>query len=388
MEARTAPRRRALRTSMVACVPLIASALLAGCAQAQGGGGGSTPADSACGARAAAVLDEAKAPVAFTFDGPAFDASTARGKTVHWIATTGDIPFTKAVFGGFQAAAERAGLTVNFFDGRGQTTEQLRGVQQAIAARADLIVLQSIPVGLMGAAVKDAQAAGIPIVEAFNADSSAPTSEGATASVSFSYERVGRLLAATVAAESGCSAKAVAIDSTDVPVSVPEMNGIKAGFRELCPDGCALDTRDALIADWSTKIGPLTQNAVADANVDWLLPVYDGMVQFVTPAVRQANAADRVKVASFNASPGIVDGLKTGGSPFAVDIGAPLDWTGWAIADQSLRVLSGTAPVADAKIPLRLFDQDNAKAIDFKAQESEVYGGSYKDEYMRLWGLG
>ncbi|WP_225824042.1 sugar ABC transporter substrate-binding protein [Streptomyces naphthomycinicus] len=386
MESKQGPLRGAVGWPAALCVPLIASAVLAGCAP--GPAAKSTgPADAQCAGKARAQVDAAKTAVKFTFEGPAFDASAAKGKTVSWIATTGDLPFTKAVYAGFEAAAEKAGFKVNFFDGRGQTAEQLRGVQQAVAAKSDLIVLQSIAVGLMGDGVDAAHKAGIPIVEAFTTDAGAPTSRGASASVTFSYSKVGKLLAASAAAGSGCRAKAVVINSSDVPVSVPEMGGIKEGFAEFCPATCKLDIRDAAIADWSTKIGPLTQNAVADQDVNWLIPVYDGMVQFATPAVRQANAGDRVKIASFNASPGIVDDLKSGG-PFAVDIGAPLGWTGWAIADQSLRILAGAKPVSDERIPLRILDQDNAEDIDFTGAESAMYGGSYQDQYAKLWGLG
>lgn len=383
---RTRPRHRSVGSPLVVCFPLVAALLLTGC-RANGAAKSSAPVDGKCAAQAKSRVDAASAPVKFTFDGPAFNASAARGKTVYWIATTAEIPFTKAVYGGFQAAAKEAGVKVNFFDGQGQVSEQLRGMQQAIAAKADLIVLQSIPVGVMSAAVNAAKQAGIPIVEAFDVDSTAPKDDGATASVSFAYGDVGKLLAASVAADSGCSAKSVVVNSSDVPVSPPELNGVKAGFSELCPASCAYDVRDALIADWSTKVGPLTQNAVADPKVDWVIPLYDGMVQFATPAVRQANAAGRAKIASFNASPGIVDDLKTGGSPFAVDIGAPLGWTGWAIADQSLRILSGAKPVDDEKIPLRVFNKANTKDIDFKGEESAVYGGSAQNGYKRLWGL-
>ena len=386
MESKMTSWRQYVRTPLVVGIPLVASVLLAGCG-ATSDAKATGPVDKQCVEKATSMVDAAKAPVKFAFQGPALDVSSARGKTVYWIATTGDIPFTKAVYGGFKAAADAAGLKVNFFDGRGQTSEQLRGVQQAVAAKADLIVLQSIPVGLMGAGVDAAHRAGIPIVEAFNQDSTAPKSDGATASVSFAYQQVGKLLAASVAASSGCNAKSVAINSSDVPVSVPEMDGLEAGFKELCPDTCDLEIRDALIADWSTKVGTLTQNAVADSKINWLIPVYDGMVQFATPGVRQANATGRVKIASFNASPGIVDDLKNSGSPFAVDIGAPLGWTGWAIADQSLRILTGQQPVSDEQIPVRIFDQDNAKDIDFKGSEADMYGGSYEDAYKKLWGL-
>ena len=381
------PRRRTVSSALALYLCLVAPLILSGCGARDNDTVGASGNNQECVADAKAQVDAMRGEVKFNFDGPKFDASSARGKVVYWVALTGDIPFTKAVYGGFKKAADAAGLKVNFFDGRGQTSEQLRGLQQAVAAKADLIVLQSIPVGVVGAAVREAQKAGIPIVEAFNADAGEEPSEGATAAVSFAYSDIGKLLAASVANAAGCDVDAVAINSSDVPVANPEIEGIKAGFKDLCPETCKVDVRDALIADWSTKIGPLARNAVADSKVNWLMPVFDGMVQFATPAVRQANAGDRVKIGSFNASPGIVDELTNDGSPFVIDLGTPLDWTGWSIADQSLRILAGQDPVKDEQIPARVFDQDNAKDIDFKGPESEIYGGDYENEYKKLWGL-
>src|SRR5262249_55617021 len=119
-------------------------------------------------------------------------------------------------------------------------------------------------------------------------------------------------------------------------------------------------------------------------------PLYDGETQFTNPAVMQAGAASRVQVASFNATKGIVDQLAKSGNPLSVDIGSPLGWSGWAIADQSFRLLAGQKPLLDEKIPLRTFDRDNIGQIDLSQPESTWYGTktNYEAEYSKLWGVG
>src|SRR5206468_8999632 len=143
-----------------------------------------------------------------------------------------------------------------------------------------------------------------------------------------------------------------------------EVNGIKQEFQKLCSSTCTSTIQDAKIAEWSTRLPVLARNAVSNPKVNWLLPLYDGMTQFTNPAVKQAGAADRVKVGSFNATKGIVDQLANSSDPLAIDVGSSLEWSGWAIADQSFRLLAGAQPVKDEKIPLRTFDKENIGQID------------------------
>ena len=39
-------------------------------------------------------------------------------------------------------------------------------------------------------------------------------------------------------------------------------------------------------ADWASKVGPTVQSAIlSDRELNYVIPIYDGMVQFVMPAI-------------------------------------------------------------------------------------------------------
>jgi hypothetical protein len=75
-------------------------------------------------------------------------------------------------------------------------------------------------------------------------------------------------------------------------------------------------------------------------------------------------------------------------TPMAADVGGPNQWFGVAMADQALRAAAGDPPVADEKVPLRLFTRDNINTIDVKKDEKTWYGTVDPIcEYHKLWGL-
>ena len=83
-----------------------------------------------------------------------------------------------------------------------------------------------------------------------------------------------------------------------------------------------------------------------------------------------------------------MDRLKQPGDPLAADVGSPLGWSGYAIADNGLRILAGVTPVKDEKIPLRTFDRTNIGTVDLNASDATWYGPTdYKVEYKKLWGI-
>jgi ribose transport system substrate-binding protein len=354
--------------------------------------GGSTNASSgsSCKDQVTKVVDQQKQPVSWGNPGPAFDTSGIKGKTIHWISLNADIPFTQSVFAGFKQAAQKVGVNFKFFDGAGNASQEARGVQQAIAAHADLIMIQSIPIPQISTAIAAANKAKIPVVEAFNTDAGAPPDPGTQAAVTYNYTAAGQMMSDDAIRISDCKVDAVTFTTSDEAVAPFGVKGIQGEMTKYCPDTCSTKVQDARIAEWSTRLPVLARNAVANPKVNWLMPLYDGETQFTNPAVMQAGAASRVNVASFNATKGIVDQLAKSGNPLAVDIGSPLAWSGWAIADQSFRLLANQKPVVDEKIPLRTFDRDNIGEIDLSKPESTWYGTktNYETEYEKLWGVG
>ena len=93
-------------------------------------------------------------------------------------------------------------------------------------------------------------------------------------------------------------------------------------------------------------------------------------------------------MASFNATPVVMQTEVAKPSPLVADVGGPNQWYAVALADQVLRVLAGQKPLTSENVPLRLFTQANIKSINVKKDESTWYGKVNPIVlYHKLWGI-
>lgn len=72
------------------------------------------------------------------------------------------------------------------------------------------------------------------------------------------------------------------------------------------------------------------------------------------------------------------------------DVGSPLLWAGYEIADQTLRLLAGTSPLPTTaeNVPLELFTKDNFTASEISQDEWTWYGPpTFIAGYKQLWGV-
>ena len=140
------------------------------------------------------------------------------------------------------------------------------------------------------------------------------------------------------------------------------------------------------IPDWASKIQPNVQSAViADPGINYVIPIYDSMSQFVVPALTITGASDRVKIATFNGTPFVLDMIQKG--QVEMDVGENLDWIAYGLLDAQMRLLCGLAPVKDPKIPFFIFDAANAATAGTPAESSKGYGDAYLAGYKALWKL-
>src|SRR5439155_7440196 len=257
-----------------------------------------------------ALYEKESGPSQFA-GGPSFDATKARGKKVWWISNLGSNSFTPLIYNPFKEAMNAAGVQVTFFDGQGSAQEEIHGMQNAIAAKADLIVDQDYPVAQTRAGFDAAKKANIPVLEWANNDEGAgPPPNGGVAEVTYAYKNAGVLMAdAIMTISDGKPVNAVFINSPDVEAAGEVGDGLKAEFQKYCPSACKVTTKDVVIADWSTKLAVTASTSVADTSVNWIVPAFDPETAFVDPAIIQAGAASRVKVCAYNATKGNVDRL-------------------------------------------------------------------------------
>ena len=122
-----------------------------------------------------------------------------------------------------------------------------------------------------------------------------------------------------------------------------------------------------------------------DPSINYVIPIYDVLTQWVVPAVTLTGKTDKVKIASFNGTPFAIGLVQEG--KVELDIGENLDWIGHAVVDAEMRMICGLPMVKDPKIPILIFDKSNADTAGKPPQVNTGYGDAYIDGYARLWKL-
>jgi ribose transport system substrate-binding protein len=328
-----------------------------------------------------------KPPSSFTPPGPAFDASKTKGKTVYGILLLA-VPFAQINKAGYEAGLNAAGVKLVALDGKAQVQETSRAIEQAIAQNADLILVETLPGKLFAPDFAKAKAKGIPVIMVENQDPGKRLPDepkSVTTGCDQCHRCVGKIMADFAVADSGDNGKIVIVWSADIPgIGQPQLDGIKSELKRL-GSKLQVEIKNVPIARWNSDLPTLTQTIVRDTNVKYLLPLYDGMVLLMLPSIHAANAQNRVKVVTFNATPSVLESMKKG-DIIAADFGASPEQFGWAWADQTLRVLSGVPPVSDVKLPIRLFTRNNIDSINLKAQQQTWYGNvDFGTAYKKLW---
>ncbi len=165
------------------------------------------------------------------------------------------------------------------------------------------------------------------------------------------------------------------------------MRGLRDEFRRGCP-ACKITAVDVPIPEWAARIRSEVQSAlVRDPKIDYVIPIYDSMSQFVVPAIRAARAGGRVRIAGFNGTPFVLK-LMQDGDIVAMDVGENLSWLGWAAMDQAFRVIAGEPAVKSEHTPLRVFDDGDVGDAGRPPRFDAGYGNAYVDGYRKLWGVG
>lgn len=330
------------------------------------------------------VAEAMKPPAQFAAPGPAFEAGKAAGKTLWYISFSEQSPVMATWSGTMKRLVESYGAKVNVVDGKSNFSEFGRLIEQAVANKADAILLMGIPPEAFAVQVKQAKDAKIPVIVGSNGVAALPKTDGVVAAATIDHVAVGKLLGAWMVADSDGKGEAIVVTHDEVMGTKELVDSVSAEAKRLCP-ACKVGVENLPFARIQTE-GEVTQSlAVRNPRLGYIMPVYDFETLAMIPALDQAGASNRIKLASFNAIPPVMQNLKAG--KVAADVGAPNTWFGFAMADQVMRVLAGAAPAPDIKVPLRLFTRDNIGDIDLNAGEDKWYGSvDFPGEFRKLWG--
>ncbi len=347
---------------------------------------GAALAESPEAARAREQLESYRKLPTFQAPGEAFDAAACmKGKSILSIPASSAVPFIKTIQSSMSKVAQKVGFNLKIWENQGQPTQWVQGFDHAINNKFDLIDLMAgADPRFLVPQVKAAEAAGLKVVAAHLTGYEQPIPAGVSGVVPIDYKRAGALLADWAIAKTDGKANAVVIGINDVLSTESMMSGIKEEFAKCA--NCKMNYINVTLPEMATKTQTNVQAALtADPTVNYVIPIYDVLSQWVVPAITITGKSDKVKVATFNGTPFAIGFVQEG--KVEVDIGENLDWIGHAVIDAEMRMICGLAPVKDPKIPLLIFDKSNADTAGKPPQVNTGYGDSYIDGYAKLWKL-
>ena len=336
---------------------------------------------------AKANLDKHRQVPQFVAPGPAFDAKAkAGGKKIFIIPASSQVPFVSAIANHMKRIGALAGVKTTIWQNQGQPSQWVQGMNAAIAQKANAIVLLAgnDPAGLQPQ-IKAAKAKGIPTIVAHLYDDNQQSAPNVGGLVNIPYNLAGQLIADHAIVDTKGKANALVVTINQVKSTLPMVAGIKAQFAKYCK-GCKLKFTDVTIADIATKIQPNVQSALtADPGINYVICLYDSAeAPFASAAIRAAGRTGKVKISTFNGTPEILKEVRKG-DIVTMDVAENLEWIGYAVVDQSMRIMGGLPPVKNARVPVRVFDKSNI--AEAGSAFTSGWGNSYVGGYQKLWGL-
>jgi ribose transport system substrate-binding protein len=318
--------------------------------------------------------------------GEAFDAAACmKDKAILTIPASSAVPFIKTIQATMSKVAKDVGFNLKVWENQGQPTQWVQGFDYAINNKFNLIdLLAGADPRFVEPQVKAAEAAGLKVVASHLTGYEQPLPGGVSGVVPIDYKRAGALLADWAIWKTDGKVNAIVVGVSDVLSTDSMFSGIKEEFAK-CPN-CKASYINVSIPEMATKTQTNVQSALtADPSVNYVIPIYDVLTQWVVPAVTITGRTDKVKVATFNGTPFAIGMVQEG--KIEVDIGENLDWIGRAVIDAEMRMLCGLPTVKDPKIPLLIFDKSNADTAGKPPQVNTGYGDAYVDGYRKLWML-
>jgi ribose transport system substrate-binding protein len=343
---------------------------------------------------ALADMDAARALIAqysklpeFTAPGPAFDAKGCMAdKSMFVIPLTNANPFNAAISAGMVEAAGHVGFQIRDWETQMDPTQWIQGITTAVAEKYSLIDLQGgLPPEFLVPQITEARAAGVKVTATHNWDATTQTTpEFMDGAANTDYVTVGQIIAAWAIVQTDGKVNALVLGPDEITPTAPLRDAILGYLKDNCPD-CKTTYINVPVNDWATQGQPAVQNALlADPSINYVLPVYDSMSQFIAPAIQIAGSG--AKIVSYNGTPFVLDMMRDGDMVEMI-VGESLGWVGYAGVDANMRLLCGLDPVTKLNTPAFIFTDENVATAGTPATFNDGYGDSHVAGFKALWGV-
>jgi len=280
-------------------------------------------------------------------------------------------------------ASKVLGWKTRVVDTKGAPPAATAGIKQAIADKADVIVLNVIECGVVEAAVKKAKAAGIIMAGTTAADCDAPNvgHEALLDVVAGFHELAEFHVDWALAQLNGEPGKILTLSQTDYDGLVVHDKEFADGIKEACPD-CEVVRVPFVYSDLNQQLkGKVQAGLVKNRDAKMMLFPYDATLALGGAAgIQGSGRVGELKVMGGECSAASVDLIHSG--VVTACVGNPYGWLGWQLTDNVNRLLNDE-PLAEASAGQQLVDKEHNQPP--KGQDYDGPGIDYAAEFKKIW---
>jgi ribose transport system substrate-binding protein len=318
-----------------------------------------------------------------------------RGKKV-WIISPAQVGESASVAtNAAKEAGEVIGWKMTLFDAKGDPANFSAGIRQAIAAKADGIILHSIDCAWVKQALVEAQAAKVTTLAYYSLDCDDPSIKGEplySGMVNFGSQygdyaslirAWGAVKADWVIVKTKGLAKAISFKEDELLV----VKYIREGFEQelaKCKSCEVVKTVDFTIPDFGAKLQQKAQGALLqhpEAN-SIHVPYDTAMLLGVANAILESGRNDQIFAIGGEGFPSNIQLIRDNRGEDAANA-FPAPWTGYAAVDSLNSIFNGQKP-QDAGIGYRLIDREHNLPAPGKGYEASK---DFRTAYKKAWGV-
>lgn len=385
--------------------------LVAACALSVAGCGSDDASSDDAGSRqqTASITPETRRAIeagyAGVFREPPADAPAIEpGKNIWFVPSSSSITNFRAP-GAIHSAARQVGWDLTECDGRFSPDTQVNCIRQAIADRADAIVLYVIDCVNVKAALQDARSAGIPVVSGQGSDCvdvdpdepklfdaatrfQAVDSDVPVRYVDFLKNEWAQIVALSLVEGTGGDAKILDIVQTDLHVTVEQDKGVRRYIERYCP-GCEIV---ATIEHTGAEIGaPLQQKIEQELarhpEIDAIVNPYDVVTRVSMAAVKATGREDEIFNVGVEGDIAVLDAIRRGDGTVDSATALSTNWDQYAVIDALNRLFHGEKEPPDGWPTgngTQIVDAERNVQPAGQKFEPEI---DYREAYLKAWGV-
>ncbi len=344
-------------------------------------------ADDAFVQQAKAFVAQVTAP-APAWSGPTTGPTAQPRKLVVYISTDQRNGGARGVGEGMEEAAKVIGWEVRTIDGQGSVSGRSSGLAQAVALKADAVVLGGIDAAEQASAVEQAVQAGIKVAGWHVGPKPGPiASPPVFTNITTDPIEVAKAAAFYAVADSDGKAGVVILTDSVYKIAIAKSDAMAAVVKQC--SGCKLlSVDDTPLSDSTTRMPQLTTSMLQRFGPKWTytLGINDLYFDFMQPALQAAGVpGDGIphNVSAGDGSDSAFQRIRDKDYQVGT-VAEPLRMQGWQLVDELNRAFAGQPP-SGFVAPPHLFVAANIDK-DGGAQNTYDPANGYRDAYRKIWG--